>query len=88
MQVGITCLRTGTLPVKKDGDIWRLYVLDSEDCRDGVRTFACGAIDEPEASLAVALIGARGVPAVSPQALNSRVLTFIHICQAEGHSTE
>lgn len=62
--------------------------MDPEGCRDGVCTFACSAVDELEASLAVALEGAWGVPAVSPQALNSRVLTFIHICQAEGHSTE
>lgn len=64
------------------------YVLDPEGCMDGVRTLTHGAIDELKASLAVALVGARCVSALSPQALNSRVLTLIHICQEEGHSTE
>lgn len=54
----------------------------------GIHTFAYGAIDELKASLAVALIGALCVSALSPQALKSRVLTLIHICQEEGHSTE
>lgn len=89
MHGGITCLGTDILPADKEGgSIGRLYVLDPEDCRDGVRTFAHSAVDELETSLAVALVGAWGVPALSPQALNSRVLTLIHICQAEGHSTE
>lgn len=55
---------------------------------DGVHTFAYGSIDELKASLAVALIGAQCVSALSPQALDSRVLTLIQICQEEGHSTE
>lgn len=55
---------------------------------DGVHTFAYGAIDELKACLAVALIGAQCVSALSPQALDSRVLTLIQICQEEGHSTE
>lgn len=89
MHGGITCLGTGILPAEKEGgSIGRLYVLDPEGCRDEVHTFAHSAIDELEASLAVALVGARGVPALSPQALNSGVLTLIHICQAEGHSAE
>lgn len=54
----------------------------------GVHTFTYGAIDELKASLAVALIGAWCVSALSSQALNSRVLTLIQICQEEGHSTE
>lgn len=85
MHGGITCLSTGILPDEKEGgSTGRLYVLDPEGCRDGVHTFTHGAVDELKASLAVALVGARGVPALSPQALNSRVLTLIQICQAEG----
>lgn len=79
----------GILPAEKEErSIGNLYVLDPEGCRGGVRTFAHSAVDELKTSLAVALIGAWGVPALSPQALNSRVLTLIHICQAEGHSTQ
>jgi len=76
-------------PAKKaGGSVGKVYVLDPEGYRDGVRTLAHGAVDELEAGLAVALVGARCVPAFSPQAPNSRVLTLIHICQAEEHSTE
>lgn len=65
-----------------------MHALDPEGCRYGVCTLARGAIDELEASLAAALIGAQCVPALSPQALNSKVCTLIHICQTEGYSTE
>lgn len=44
-----------------------------------IHILAHGAIDELESSLAVALVGAQCVPARSPQALNSKVCTLIHI---------
>lgn len=65
-----------------------MHTLDPEDCRYRVCTLAHGAIDELEASLAVALVGAQRVPALSPQALNNKVCTLIHVCQAEEYSTE
>lgn len=61
-----------------------MHVLDPEGCRYEICTLAHGAIDELKSSLAVALVGAQCVPARSPQALNSKVCTLIHICQVEG----